>query len=192
MSRIRTAAALAALLVLSACDDPQKTPPAAPVIAPTRAESLANAAAAESAKVFERAYAKAHTPFAITVTGSQHFSSDTNFRVSCVSSESGGERLLQVEALKREARTTFTIYNPREGSAPVGNNYTRRRAKTRIGNLEVSVGARSYTDGRGTADITDPLGRTGSIRASNFVRMGVKKRQSHGADLSVRLRWNCE
>jgi hypothetical protein len=183
---------LALLLALAACDQPREAPVDVAAINARRTDSITKAAAAESAKVAERAYAKAHAPMNVTVSGSQHFSADSGFTVRCVSSESNGEQLLQVEAIRREARISFTIYNPVEREMPVGNVYTRKRKRAHIGNLEVSVGTHSYTDGTGHANVTDPLGRSGSISAGNFIKMGAKKKESHRADLSVRLKWNCE
>jgi hypothetical protein len=183
---------LAVLLALAACNEPREAPVDVAAIAAHRADSIAAAAAAESAKVADKAYAKAHAPMNLAVSGAQHFSADSGFTVRCVSSESDGERLLQVEAIRREARVSFTIYDPSEREMPVGNVYTRSRKRAHIGNLEVSVGTHSYTDGQGHADVTDPLGRSGAIRASSFIKMGAKKRESHRADISVHLNWNCE
>ena len=129
-------------------------------------------------------------PMALSVGGSQHFS-DSVFTVTCVSSESEGEQLLQVEGIARGAHVNFTIYNARDGAAPIGNYYTKRRAKTRLGNLDVTVNSNSFADGSGKATLTDPFGRTGSLTASNFIKMGAKKGASHRAELSVRLRWRC-
>lgn len=188
---------LAALL--AACDLVPKAPPSgtppdtiAPRLAGVRTDTMSDAAAAESAKKFNRAEAARHAPLAITISGSEHFQADSGFRVTCIASESDGERLLQVEALGRDVRVNFTLYNARDGEVPVGNVYTRRRAKSRIGNFQVSIRAHSYADGNGRADITDPIGRTGAMHASNFIKMGTKKNQSHRADVSVHLRWNCE
>ena len=130
-------------------------------------------------------------PMALRTSGQQDYA-DSAFTVSCVSSESEGEQLLQVEGIARGAHVNFTIYNAREGSAPIGNYYTKRRAKTRLGNLDVTVNSRSFADGGGKATITDPYGRAGSLTASNFIKMGAKKGASHRAELSVRLRWRCE
>ena len=129
-------------------------------------------------------------PMALSTSGQQRYA-DSAFTVSCVASESDGEQLMQVEGIARGAHVNFTIYNAREGSAPIGNYYTRRRAKTRLGNLDVTVNSRSFADGGGKATITDPFGRTGSLTASNFIKMGAKKGASHRAELSVRLRWRC-
>jgi hypothetical protein len=130
-------------------------------------------------------------PMALHASGQQRYS-DSAFTVSCIASESNGEQLLQVEGIARGAHVNFTIYGAREGSAPIGNYYTKRRAKTRLGNLDVTVNSQSFADGGGKATITDPYGRTGSLTASNFIKMGAKKGASHRAELSVRLRWRCE
>ena len=130
-------------------------------------------------------------PMALSVGGSKHYV-DSAFTVTCVASESEGEQLLQVEGIARGAHVNFTIYNAHDGSAPIGNYYTKRRAKTRLGNLDVTVNSSSFADGSGKATLTDPFGRTGSLTASNFIKMGAKKGASHRAELSVRLRWRCE
>jgi hypothetical protein len=183
---------LVLILALAACDQPREAPIDVAAISARRNDSIAKAAGADSARAADRAYAKAHAPMNVTVSGAQHFSADSGFTVRCVSSESEGEKLLQIEGIRREARISFTIYDPSEREMPVGNVYTRSRKRAHIGNLEVSVGTHSYTDGQGHADVTDPLGRTGAIRASNFIKMGAKKRESHRADISVHLKWNCE
>jgi len=130
-------------------------------------------------------------PMALSASGQQRYA-DSAFTVSCIASESNGEQLLQVEGIARGAHVNFTIYGAREGSAPIGNYYTKRRAKTRLGNLDVTVNSHSFADGGGKAALTDPYGRTGSLTASNFIKMGAKKGASHRAELSVRLRWRCE
>jgi hypothetical protein len=130
-------------------------------------------------------------PMSLSASGQQRYA-DSAFTVSCVVSESEGEQLLQVEGIARGAHVNFTIYNAREGSAPIGNYYTKRRAKTRVGNMDVTVNSQSFADGGGKATITDPYGRTGSLTASNFIKMGAKKGASHRAELSVRVRWRCE
>jgi hypothetical protein len=188
---MRSASAAALLTcLLAACDQVIKEPPKGAETA-VFVDSAAERAAADSARKFSMSVERARAPMALTVSGAQHFSADSAFTMSCVASESNGDRLLQVEGLHRNARVNFTIYNPREGDLPVGNNYARR-AHTRIGNLEVSVGTRTYGDGRGAAEITDPTGRSGALHASSFIKMGVKRGQSHAADIAVHLRWHCE
>jgi hypothetical protein len=187
--RSRIACGLIALAI-AACSPPSDQ---APVKDPKEVAAAAAAAAAESARVAAaRAAPKPLGPLSLAISGSEHYESDSGFEVTCVSSESRGERLLQIEALGRNARINFTIYNPRDGDAPVGNNYTRSRAKTRVGNLEVSVGTHNYADGRGQAAMTDLLGRSGHLHASGFIKMGVSKKASHRASLNVRVRWECE
>lgn len=189
-------ALLIAALILAGCDLLPKPVASRDTIArapqPGARDTMSDAAAAESAKVFARAEAVRNAPMAIHITGAQSYSADSGFHVSCIASESNGEQLLQVEALGRDVRVNFTIYNARDGSVPVGNIYTRRRAKSRIGNFQVSLRTKSFADGTGKAQITDPIGRTGTMSAGSFVKMGVKKNESHHAGITVRLRWNCE
>lgn len=182
------------LVLLAACDQVIKDPPKnsdPKFAADSTAAAAQDRALADSARKFALAVAKANRPMSLTVTGAQHFSADSAFIMSCISSESNGDRLLQVEGLHCNARVSFTIYNPRDGDLPVGNNYSHR-AHSRIGNVEVSIGTKTYGDGRGGAELSDPLGRSGALHASNFVKMGVKKGQSHHADISLHLRWHCE
>jgi len=195
----RTVTVLLAL-ALAGCDLLPKQPrkaeqPADTVSKPLpgiRMDTMSDAAAAESAKKFVRTAPSGPSPLTIHVSGAEHYASDSGIHVTCVASESEGERLLQVEAYGRDLHMGFTVYNGRDGQVPVGNVYTRRRAKSRIGNLQVTVHSRDYTDGTGKAHITDPLGRSGSITASNFIKMGAKKHESHRAHLSVRVEWSCE
>ena len=160
------------------------------------ADSTAAAAAADSAQRAAIARAappppRPKGPLSLSVSGNARFQGDSGFHVTCIASESNGERLMQIEALSRDARLNFTIFNAREGELPVGNKYARR-AKSRVGNLNVSVGTKNFADGAGRAQITDPYGREGTLSANGFVKMGAKKRESHFAELTVRLRWSCE
>jgi hypothetical protein len=154
-------------------------------------DTMSDAAAAESAKTFARAEALRNAPMRIAISGAEHYAADSGFQVSCVASESNGERLLQVEALGRDVRLNFTVYNGRDGDVVVGNVYSRRSHHTRVGNVEVSVRTRNYADGTGHASITDPLGRTGSMSVGSFIKMGAKKHESHRTNLAVKIRWNC-
>ena len=151
-----------------------------------------SSAAAESAKAAARAEELANAPLRIAISGAEHYSADSGFQVSCVASESNGEKLLQVEALGRDVRVNFTIFNGRDGDVVVGNVYSRRSHHTRIGNVDVSVRTHSYADGTGHASITDPLGRKGAMSVSSFIKMGTKKRESHRASLAAKIRWNCD
>ena len=197
MARIATALLA---LVLAGCDllpkQPRKMAQPADTVTPPlpgiRMDTMSDKAAAESAKVFARTQPAQPSPFAVHISGAAHYSADSGVRITCVSSESEGEQLLQVEAYGRDLHLGFTVYNGKDGKVPVGNIYTRRRAKSRIGNLQVTVRGHDYADGTGHAQITDPIGRSGTISASNFVKMGVKKHESHRANLSVSLRWSCE
>ena len=65
-----------------------------------------------------------------------------------------------------------------------------RLAGPRISNLQFVVRNQTYGDGRGTAAISDPVGRIGSLTASHFSRIGLGKR--HGSDLAITVHWECE
>ena len=149
-------------------------------------------AAADSARRAARAEALANAPLRIAISGAEHYAADSGFQVSCVASESNGERLLQVEGLGRDVRVNFTIFNGKDGDVVVGNVYSRRSHHTRIGNVDVSIHAHSYADGTGHATITDPLGRTGAMSVSSFIKMGTKKHESHRSNLAAKIRWNCD
>ena len=180
-TRPALAVAFAAALVAGGCTEKKHVTPAE--------RDREAAVAAESAAAAERKLRPA--PMVLSVSGDQHYA-DSAFTVHCTSSESEGEQLLQVEGVARGTHVNFTVYNAKEGSAPIGNYYTKRRAKLRLGNLDVFVNMRAYADGGGHALITDPYGRTGTLTASNFVKMGAKRGQSHRANLAVHLRWRCE
>ena len=198
MTRSLRAIVLIAALPLAACDLLPKRAPAGSVdtlpkaAGATRRDTMSDAAAAESARAFARKEWLKNAPLIISVSGAQHYSADSGFQVSCTASESNGERLLQVEALGRTVHLNFTIYNGKDGEALVGNVYNRKRGRTRIGNVDVEIGVHSYADGTGKAEITDPVGRSGSMSVSRFIKMGAKKNESHRADLTVHLRWNCD
>ncbi|HUO52908.1 MAG TPA: hypothetical protein VMT93_10340 [Gemmatimonadaceae bacterium] len=189
---------LFAALLLAGCDllpkPPRKSPAADTALAPLpgiRMDTMNRPTPADSARAAARA-AAGPSPLTVHITGAERYAADSGFQLSCVVSESNGERLLQVEAIRRDARIGFTIYNGTDGAVPVGNIYTRARAHSRIGNFQVTVHSHDYADGTGRARITDPLGRSGTITAQNFIKMGAKKHESHRAHLSVTLRWTCE
>lgn len=198
-SRIALPALVLAGLAAGGCDllpkPPQKAPSADTALAPLpgiRMDTMNKPAHADSVRAPAAAAAAAPSLVTVRISGAEHFAADTGFAVSCVASQSEGERLLQVEAIRRDARVGFTIYNGTDGAVPVGNIYTRARAHSRIGNFQVTVHSRDYTDGTGRARITDPLGRSGTLTAQNFIKMGAKKRENHRAHLTVTLRWTCE
>jgi hypothetical protein len=65
-----------------------------------------------------------------------------------------------------------------------------KHAGPRISNLQFVLHNQTYGDGRGTATITDPVGRIGSLTAGHFSHIGTGRR--HGSDLSITVRWECE
>jgi len=194
---MRAVALLVLAAALGACDLlPRSTRPTSadslPHPIPGFRDTMSDAAAAESAKAFARAEALRTAPMRIAISGAEHYSADSGFEVSCIASESNGERLLQVEALGRDVRLNFTVYNGRDGDVVVGNVYGRRSHHTRIGNVDVSVRTHNYADGTGHATITDPLGRTGIMSVASFIKMGTKKNESHRTHLAAKIRWNCD
>ena len=65
-----------------------------------------------------------------------------------------------------------------------------KHAGPRVSNLQFVLHNQTYADGNGTAAITDPVGRKGSLAASHFSRIATGRR--HGSDLSITVRWECE
>ena len=181
---MRVLALLCCTAALAACDLlPKSTRPTAAdslprPVAGVRSDTPSDAAV-DSAKKAAHAEALASAPLRIAISGAEHYAADSGFQVSCVASESNGERLLQVEALGRDVRVNFTIFNGRDGDVVVGN-------------VDVSVRTHSYADGTGHATITDPLGRTGAMNVSSFIKMGTKKHESHRTNLAAKIRWNCD
>lgn len=194
---MRCLALVCCTLALAACDLLPKATRAAPgdtIMRPTPGyrDSIADAASAESAKAAARAEALENAPMRVAISGTEHYAADSGFDVSCVASESNGEKLLQVEAIGRKVHLNFTIFNGRDGKVVVGNVYSRRSHHTRIANVDVSVGTHNYADGTGSAEITDPLGRRGTMAVGNFIKMGAKKHESHRTNLSAKIRWHCD
>lgn len=146
----------------------------------------------DSARVFNATAPKsAGTVVTLAVQGSERYDDTLDTRATCTVGEFNGERTLNIEAFARDAQLNFMIVNPTEGSLPVVHG-SARRGKPRIANVQFAVHNRSYADGGGTATITDPVGRRGSFAASHFTRIGVKKHQSHGTSVAVRVSWECQ
>jgi hypothetical protein len=178
--RTRSILVLAPALVAIACGKNGK--PAA------KADTLSDSAATAASQAMSRA--PAGTSVSMTVTGKERFDGKLNGRASCSYGGDNSSPTTKVEAFARDAQLSFEIIKPSEGTIPVKSGAVGKRAGPRISNLQFVVHSQTYGDGRGTATITDPVGRTGSLSASHFSRIGTGKR--HGSDLAITVRWECE
>ena len=130
------------------------------------------------------------TTVSMTVTGKEKFDGPVNGRATCSYGGENSAPTVKVEAFGRDAQVAFEIIKAQEGTIPVKSGAVSRRSGARVSNLQFVVHSQTYGDGRGTATITDPVGRAGSLTASHFSRIGTGKR--HGSDLSITVRWECE
>jgi hypothetical protein len=178
--RTRSALAFASALLALACTRDRK--PAA------KADTLSDSAATAAAHAMSRA--PGGTSVSMTVTGKQSFDGKLNGRASCTYGGDNSSPTTRVEAFARDAQLSFDIIKPAEGSIPVKSGAVGKHAGSRISNLQFVVHSQTYGDGRGTATITDPVGRIGSLSAGHFSRIGTGKR--HGSDLAITVRWECE
>ena len=173
-------AVLAAALLALACANDKK--PAA------TADTLSDSAATAVAQAMSRA--PKGTAVSMTVTGKERFDGPLNGRATCTYGGDNNAPTTKVEAFARDAQVAFEIVKPDEGTIPVKSGAVGKHAGPRISNLQFVVHSQTYGDGRGTATITDPVGRTGSLSAGHFSRIGVGKR--HGSDLAITVHWECE
>jgi hypothetical protein len=174
----RTFALVAALLALGCAKDKKRAP------AP---DTLSDAAAAESAKAISRA--PKGTTVTMQVTGSQKFDGPMNGSATCSYGDANGVPTVKVEAFSREMQVAFEIINPQEGTIPVAS-VAGKHGKSRVSSLQFVIHSQTYGDGHGTATITDPVGRIGSLTARRFSRIGVGRH--HGSDLAISVHWECE
>lgn len=153
-----------------------------------RADTLTDSAATAAAQAMARA--PKGTAVSMTVTGREHFDGPLNGRATCTYGGDNSAPTTKVEAFARDAQVAFEIIKPSEGTVPVKSGATGKHAGPRISNLQFVVHSQTYGDGRGTATLTDPVGRAGSLSAGHFSRIGTGRR--HGSDLSITVRWECE
>jgi len=153
-----------------------------------RPDTLSDSAATAAAQAISRA--PAGTAISMTVTGKQSFDGKLNERAACTYGGDNRSPTTKVEAFARDAQLSFEIIKPSEGSIPVKSGAVGKHAGPRVSNLQFVLHNQTYGDGRGTATITDPIGRTGSLTAGHFSRIGTGRR--HGSDLSITVRWECE
>lgn len=177
---MRTSALLAAALLALACAKDKKSA--------AKADTLSDSAATATAKALSRA--PTGTAVSMTVTGKEHFDGPLNGRATCTYGGDNRAPTTKVEAFARDAQVAFEIIKPSEGTIPVKSGAVGKHAGPRVSNLQFVVHSQTYGDGRGTATITDPVGRTGSLTAGHFSRIGTGKR--HGSDLAITVRWECE
>jgi hypothetical protein len=177
---MRTSAVLAAAVLALACAKDRK--PAA------KMDTLSDSAATATAQAMSRA--PKGTAVSMTVTGKEHFDGPLNGRATCSYGGDNSAPTTKVEAFARDAQVAFEIIKPTEGSIPVKSGAVGKHAGSRISNLQFVVHSQTFGDGRGSATITDPVGRAGSLTAGHFSRLGLGKR--HGSDLAITVRWECE
>jgi hypothetical protein len=175
----RRAATLAVLVLALACAKDAKRAPAP--------DTMSDVAAAESAKALARA--PKGTTVSMTVTGSQKFDGLVNGRATCSFGSASGTPTVKVEAFSRDVQVTFEIINAHEGTIPVAS-VEGKRGKARVSSLQFVIHSQTYGDGHGTATLTDPVGRIGSLTARHFSRIGVGRH--HGSDLAIAVHWECE
>lgn len=180
MTRFRAAFGLAFALLALACAKDRNTA--------AKPDTMTDSAATAAAQAISRA--PAGTSIAMTVTGKQSFDGKLNERATCTYGGDDRSPTTRVEAFARDAQLSFEIVKPQEGSIPVTSGATGRHAGPRISNLQFVLRSQTYGDGRGTATISDPAGRRGSLTAGHFSRIGLGRR--HGSDLSITVRWECE
>lgn len=180
MTGIRTVLLLCPALLALACAKDRK--------AAAKPDTLSDSAATVAAQAISRA--PGGTAVSMTVTGKQTFDGKLNERASCTYGGDNRSPTTKVEAFARDAQLSFEIVKPLEGSIPVKSGAIGKHAGPRISNLQFVLHSHTYGDGRGTATITDPVGRTGSLTAAHFSRIGIGRR--HGSDLSITVRWECE
>jgi hypothetical protein len=171
--------ALLALVTLACAKDSK------PVAKP---DTLSDSAATAASQAMSRA--PAGTAVSMTVRGTQSFDGPLNGRASCTYGGDNRSPTTKVEAFARDAQVSFDIVKPTEGSIPVKSGAVGKHAGPRISNLQFVLHNQTYGDGNGTATITDPVGRKGSLAAAHFSRIATGRR--HGSDLSITVRWECE
>jgi hypothetical protein len=168
------------LAFASACAKDKK-----PVAKP---DTLSDSAATASSKEISRA--ATGTMVSMTVTGKEHYDGQLSGRATCSYGGDTNSPTTKIEAFGRDAQVSFEIVKPAEGTIPVKSGIIKKKSGSRISNLQFVVHSQTYGDGNGTATITDPVGRVGSLSARHFSRIGTGKR--HGSDLAITVRWECE
>jgi hypothetical protein len=176
----RSAAVAVVLLVLACAKDKKRSS--------ASADTLSDSAATAAAQAISRA--PTGTAVSMTVTGKVHFDGPLNGRATCTYGGDNSAPTTKIEAFARDAQVAFEIVKPSEGTIPVKSGAISKRSGPRISNLQFVVHSQTYGDGRGTATITDPVGRKGSLTAGHFSRIGTGKR--HGSDLAITVHWECE
>ncbi|HSU93139.1 MAG TPA: hypothetical protein VLI43_05485 [Gemmatimonadaceae bacterium] len=180
MTHVRAVRVLLSVLLALACAKDRK--------AAAKPDTMTDSAATAAAQAISRA--PAGTSISMTVTGKQSFDGKLNERAACTYGGDTRSPTTKVEAFARDAQLSFEIVKPQEGSIPVKSGVVGTHAGPRISNLQFVLHSHTYGDGRGTATISDPIGRRGSLTAGHFSRIGLGRR--HGSDLSITVRWECE
>jgi hypothetical protein len=180
VTRSGAARSLALTLVALACAKDRKTA--------AKPDTLSDSAATAAAQAMSRA--PTGTSVWMTVTGKDRFDGKLDGRASCSYGGDNRSPTTKVEAFARDAQVSFDIVKPSEGTLPVKSGAVGKHAGSRISNLQFVLHNQTYADGRGSATITDPVGRIGSLSAGHFSRIATGRR--HGSDLAITVRWECE
>jgi hypothetical protein len=176
---MRIAASLVAVLSAGCARDAKRA---------VKVDTLSDSAAAATSKEISRA--AAGTAVSMTVTGKDRYSGPLNGRATCTYGGDGRSPTTKVEALGRDAQVAFEIVRPAVGKIPVKSGADGKHPGPRISNLQFVLHSQTYGDGSGTATLSDPVGRVGSLTAGHFSRIATGKR--HGSDLAITVRWECE
>lgn len=151
-------------------------------------DTVGDGAAMDSAKAFARA--PNGSMVTLTVTGKEHFDGPLTGSAKCTYGQENGKPTLKLEAFGRDAQVTFELFNAHEGTLPVASGLGGRRGGSRVSSLQFVLHSQTYGDGHGSATITDPVGRSGSLTANRFSHIGVARH--HGSDLAIAVHWECE
>ena len=151
-------------------------------------DTLSDSAATARAQEISRA--PAGTAVSMTVAGKERFSGPLNDRATCTYGGDRGSPTTKVEAFSREAQVAFEIVKPVIGTIPVKSGAIGKHPGPRVSNLQFVLHSQTYGDGSGSATISDPVGRVGSLTAGHFSRIATGRR--HGSDLAITVRWECE
>lgn len=153
-----------------------------------KVDTLSDSAATAASKEISRA--PAGTAVSMTVSGRERFSGALSDRATCSYGGDRGSPTTKVEAFAREAQVAFEIVKPVIGTVPVKSGAVGAHPGSRISNLQFVLHSQTYGDGSGTATLSDPVGRVGSLSAGHFSRIATGRR--HGSDLAITVHWECE
>ncbi|MDP9265965.1 MAG: hypothetical protein M3O91_07610 [Chloroflexota bacterium] len=152
------------------------------------ADTAGDGAAMETARAFARA--PGGTAVTLTVAGREHYDRPVTGSANCSYGQENGKPTVKLEAFGRDAQVAFEIIGAHAGTIPVASGLGGRHGGPRVSSLQFVLHGQTYGDGHGSATITDPVGRSGSLTANRFSHIGVARH--HGSDLSITVHWECE